>query len=87
MITLEMQLRVFPYALADLSEEAFIQILDNNIGAHFRGDTNENIVLGGVPIKNTWQDVLKSKVESIEFNFNEEKIEIYISLPNGVKEV
>lgn len=68
MITLNALLRLMPYAavLPDLDEYCFIQIEDNETGAHYRVKSDV-LLLGGDPCGFTKSDLLKLEVACVEY--------------------
>lgn len=68
MITLNALLQLMPYAaiLPDLDEYCFIQIEDNETGAHYRIKSGV-LLLGGDPCGFTKSDLLKLEVACVEY--------------------
>jgi hypothetical protein len=67
MITLLALLRLMPYTgLFDLEENNFLQIVDNDTGAHYRVKSNM-LLLGGDPCGFDKFDLYKLEVTCVEY--------------------
>lgn len=70
MITLLALLRLMPYTgLFDLEEDNFLQIVDNDTGAHYRVKS-DILLLGGDPCGFDKFDLYKLEVTCVEYEDN-----------------
>lgn len=76
MITLKNFASVVPFTIIDLSEEHYIQVLDNVTCAHFRKKEDGSVTLGGDFYCENMETLLGKEIEVIEFP--DDKIEIYL---------
>ena len=62
MITLNELLKLMPYATCSLEDDAFIQIVDHETGAHYRFLDGEILTLGGEIVPYSFESLLKAEV-------------------------
>lgn len=68
MITLNALLRLMPYTgLFDLDPDCFLQVVDNETGAHYRTNPGEILLLGGEPVGFKMSDLRKLEVTCVEY--------------------
>ena len=69
MITLNALLKLMPYTALTLDDDAFVQVIDHETGAHYRRLFNE-LVLGGDPVPTSDEELLGFEVTCIEYIYD-----------------
>lgn len=77
MTTLRTFLILFPDHGITFAEDDYIQVLDNETGAHYRFNENNSLLLGGDPAPVTFTELLDSRVCYVEFNHLDGELEVY----------
>lgn len=78
MTTLRMFLILFPDHGITFAEDDYIQVLDNETGAHYRFNENNSLLLDGGPAPVTFTELLDRRVCYVEFNRLDGELEVYV---------